>query len=164
MKIYLVPVDDEYELHATEHKSNLMSFLDKRVEKMGEGKVKSFLEKYLKKLESKEESALKAACHIEDLEILYSDNVPEEEAKKKCGAMSDKYFKKSLVPMILYGTLCPVTFVAAPFIPVLNWGVAFYFGYKFVSKYKGIKGYKKILSSRFKKGEIKDLESVIKAS
>ncbi len=164
MKIYLVPVDDEYELHATEHKSNFMSFFDKRIDNMGEGKVKDFLGKYLKKMESREESALKAACHIEGLEIFYSDDVSEEEAKKKCGRLSQKYFKKNLLPLIFYGTLCPVTFVVAPFIPVLNWGVAFYFGYKFVSKYKSIKGYKKILNSKFQKGDIKDLESIVKTS
>lgn len=164
MKIYLVPVDDEYELHASEHKGNFMSFFDKRVDNMGEGKVKDFLEKYLKKMESREESALKVAYHIEGLEIFYSDDVSEEEAKKKCGRLSQRYFKKNLLPLIVYGTLCPVTFVAAPFIPVLNWGVAFYFGYKFTSKYKGIKGYKKILNSKFRKGDMKDLESVVKTS
>ncbi len=164
MKIYLVPVEEEYELHASEHKSNMLSFLDKRVDSMNEGKFKNFLEKYLKKLESREELVLKTAYRFKELEIFYVDDIHEKEAKRKCEAMSNKYFKKNLVPMVVYGTLCPLTFVAAPFIPVLNWGVAFYLGYKFVSKYKSIKGYQKILSSKFQKGDIKDLESIVKTS
>lgn len=164
MKIYLVPSEDKYELHASEHKNNLASFLDKQVNKMKEGKIKGFLEKYLKKLESGEEIALKTAYSLEELEILYVDDVTEENARRKCKSMSDKYFKKNLAPMVVYGVLCPVTFVAAPFIPVLNWGVSFYLGYKFVSKYKSIKGYNKILRSKFQKGDIKDLESIVKSS
>lgn len=164
MKVYLVPAEDAYELHASEHMNNLASFLDKGVSKMNDGKVKTFLEKYLKKLETKEELTLKTAYNIKELEIFYVDDISENEAKKKCKAMSNKYFKKSMVPMVVYGTLCPVTFAVAPFIPILNWGVAFYFGYKFVSKYKSIKGYQKILSSKFQKGDIKDLESIVKTS
>lgn len=162
MKIYLVSVDGEYKLHAPERKHGLKSLLEKRFEKMREGKVKSFLEKYLKKMESKEESALKTAYNFNDVEVFYSGNISEDEARKKCEVMSNKYFNKNLLPMIFYGTLCPVTFVVAPFIPILSWGVTFYLGYKFTSKYKGIKGYNKILSSKFVKG--KDLESVVKTS
>lgn len=164
MKIYLVPVNEGYKLHASENKKTWKSVLEKRVEKMHEGKLKSFLEKYVEKLEDHEELTLKTAYSLNELEICYLDDIPEEEARKKCEGMSKKYFKKNMWPMILYGTLCPVTFIAAPFLPVLNWGVSFYLGYKFTSKYKGIKGYQKILSSKFKKGEIKDLESVVKAS
>jgi len=164
MKLYLVPLEEEYEFHVTDHNRPLMSFLDRHVDNMNEGKFKSFLEKYLKKLETKEELILKTAYKIKELEIFYVDDIHEKDAKKKCKSMSDKYFRKNIGPMIIYGTLCPVTFAVAPFIPVLNWGVAFYFGYKFLSKYKGIKGYNKILNCNFQKGDIKDLESIVKTS
>lgn len=164
MKIYLVPVEDAYELHASEHNSSMLSFLDKHIDNMGEGKFKSFLEKYLKKMESREDLTLRTAYGTKELEVFYVDDIQEKEAMKKCKTMSKKYFKKNLFPIIAYGTLCPVTFAVAPFIPVLNWGVAFYFGYKFVSKYRSIKGYQKILNSKFQKGDIKDLESIVKTS
>lgn len=160
MKIYLKPVGNEYKIHVVENIKTWKTALEERVKKMNEGRIKNSLGKYVNTMENHEELALKTAYHNQDLEILYPHTISEEEAKKRCEELSTSYTKKNMGPMIIYGTLCPVTFVVAPFIPVLNWGVAIYFGYKFYSKYKGIKGYKKILNSKFIK---ESLENIIKA-
>lgn len=163
MKIYLSYVDGEYKLQASDKKVTLKKRLEDRVAKLHEGRIKSTLEKYVDRMENSEELTLKMAYSFENLEIVYS-GISEDEAKKKCEDMSKAYFKKNIIPMIFYGLLCPVTFVIAPFVPILNWGFSFYFGYKFSSKYRGIKGYNKILNSKFVKEEIIDLEEIVKTS
>lgn len=163
MKIYMIPTGDEYQLYASEKKKTLKSRLEKWVEKRREGRIKSTLEKYVVKMENQEELALKMAYSFEDVEVVYAKNLSEEEAKEKCNEMSQEYFKKSIWPMVIYGVLTPATFVAAPFLPVLNWGFTFYFAYKFSSRYRGIKGYNKILNARFVKAEEDlSLEDIIK--
>ena len=163
MKIYMVPSDDGYKLHSSEKKKTLKSKLEKRVEKLHEGRIKSTLEKYVDKLENQEELALKMAYSFEDLTIVYSSDISEKEAKEECYEMSQKYFKKNIWPLVIYGFLCPVTFVAAPFLPILNWGFTFFLAYKFSTKYRGMKGYKKILNSKFEKDE-EGLISILKDS
>ena len=158
----MIPVNDGYKLYASEKKKTLKSKLENRIEKMNQGRLKSTLEKYLGKMENQEELTLKMAYSFEDVEIAYSANISEEEAKTKCEEMSQKYFKKNIWLMTLYGVLCPVTFVAAPVLPVLNWGFTFFFAYKFSAKYRGIRGYNKILKSNFVKEENLDLEAIIK--
>lgn len=163
----MIPVNDKYQLHPSESKKTLKKRLENRVKKMREGRVRSkikpTLEKYLDKMEKGEDLALKMAYSFENLDVVYT-GISEKEAKKKCEDMSNAYIKKSILPMIIYGVLCPVTFVIAPFIPVLNWGLTFYMGYKFFSNYRCIRGYNKILNSKFVKAEKQDLEAIIKAS
>lgn len=155
-------MEDKYKLYTSEKKKTLKSKLESRVEKMNKGRLKSTLEKYLSKMENQEESTLKMAYSFKDLELVYTSNISKEEARKKCEEMSQKYFKRNIWQMVIYGTLCPITFVAAPLLPVLNWGFTFFFAYKFSTKYKGIKGYNKILNSKFVKEENLDLEAIIK--
>ncbi|MBM3200692.1 hypothetical protein FJZ53_07160 [Candidatus Woesearchaeota archaeon] len=162
MKLYLTSLNDEYRLYADETKSTVKSKLERRISNMKDGKVKSTLEKYVDKLESDEELVLKTVYHFESLEVAYSSKITEEEAKKKCKSLADKYFQKNITPLILYGVLCPVSFVAAPFIPVLNWGFTLLLGYKFLTKYQTIKGYDKVLKSAFIKED--NLESKVKTS
>lgn len=162
MKIYMVPVDDSYQLHASEKKKTIKARLENWLEKRKDGRIKSTLEKYVGKMEDPEELTLKMAYSFEDIEIVYAKNLSEEEAKEKCAEMSQDYFRRSILPMIIYGTLTPVTFVIAPILPILNWGFTFYFAYKFSTRYRAIKGYNKILKSKFTKAEEDlDLETII---
>lgn len=160
MKIYLVPTNDDYKLCASEEKKTLKSKLEHWVEKRKDGRIKSTLEKYIDKMEDQEEITLKMAYSFKNVELVYLQDMTKEKAKEKCEEMSQKYFKKNFWPIVIYGILTPVTFVAAPFLPILNWGVTAYFGYKFYTKYKGIKGYKKILNSNFVKSE-ENLDSIL---
>lgn len=160
----MIPSDGEYKLYASEKKKTLKSRLENRISKIREGKLRSKLEKYVGKLESQEELALKMAYSFENLEIIYSSDISEEEAKKECCKLSHNYLKKNIRPMIIYGALCPINFILA-FLPIFNWGFAFFFGYKFSVKYRGIKGYHKILKSKFIESEKSlNLDSIVDAS
>jgi len=163
MELYLVSTDDgNYKLLPSEKKRTMKDVLSEKVNNMKDGKIKSTLEGYVTKMEDKEESTLKMVYSLQDVELHYSNYISEDDAKKECKDLYDTYFKKNFWPMLGYGVACPITLVLAPFVPLISFPIPLFFFYKFISKYKTMRSYNKILKSGFVKDEkCDDLETLV---
>ncbi|MBI4448292.1 hypothetical protein HY643_04895, partial [Candidatus Woesearchaeota archaeon] len=78
---------------------------------------------YYHKLEKPTEKALKYACkdsNNEEINIIYSHNFSEEEAKFVYKAILQREISKRQLTLPLNAVLTVTTFVAAPIVPLLN--------------------------------------------
>lgn len=154
MEIYLIPSHKGYELFSPEVVNE---------EPEGKGlvrKVKRFYEKFV----SNQEKVLREAGRAcNDLVLYYSSDIPEPWGKNIYKNMIKKEKIKNVAYFATNFVLAPVTFVVAPFLPFVNWGLAFFFAYKCVTNYKAMHGIKKIenASGYRPSADLSELENVL---
>lgn len=135
MDVYLVPTHKGYTLFSLE------SVKEEPKEKGLVKKVKRIYEKFVT---NNEKVLREVAGTKEGIVLNYSSDIPEKWGKEIYKSLMRKEKVKNHAYFGINFVLAPVTFVAAPFLPFVNWGFAAFFAYKCVIHHKAIKGIKKI--------------------
>lgn len=154
MDIYLLPKSEDYVLISKIDKKEYRGFGKGLVEKFKKYEEKQkdknnlrakAIKYFRKKLETKQERILKHANQSKELVLKYPSSMDHDELKKQLKKIAYDKRKKRMIGTVTYGALTPITFVAAPFLPVLNWGFTAFFLYRFIVNYNALKGSTKLL-------------------
>lgn len=156
MEIYLLPTLEDYGLFAEIEKKEYKGIGKDLVAKFHEYEKKWVEEENLKgkgitylrkKLETNHELILRHANKSKELILKYPSSMDDEKLQENLQRIYSYKRTRRKARMIAYGILTPVTFISAPFLPVLNWGVTAFLLYKLVVNYNVLKGSKKILEN-----------------
>lgn len=156
MEIYLLPTLEDYVLFAEIEKKEYKGPGKGLVAKFHEYEKKWVEEENLKgkgimylrkRLETKHELILRHANKSEEIILKYPSSMDDKNLQENLRRIYSHKRTRRKARMISYGILAPVTFVSAPFLPILNWGVTAFLIYKFVVNYNVLKGSKKLLEN-----------------
>ena len=155
MDVYLLPTLEGYSLFA--------KIEEKDYEGAGKGLVNKFksyekgwvekgnlrgkaIKYFRKRLETKEEVIFRHANKAKELTMHYPSSMGKAELKSALEGMYYDGLVGRVAWAVGYGVLTPVSFVLAPFLPVLNWGFTAFFAYRFYVNLHVLQGSSKIIS------------------